>query len=178
MLPNILKGFGVIGILILVIDGIIFFRQHAQSFVNSKKFYLIILTVGVILAVLLPLGVVIQDASRGNDTLSSTHVDGITVGNDSIEYQQSQINSITNQYVDTSGNNNSYHILISENTIYFNGQEIGGVGKFEEYLRRLDRRSDVFLEDDFAVSLTYHEVEELLNDLGFTIIGRDENAEE
>lgn len=178
MLPSILKGFGTIGILILVIDGIIFFRQHAQSFVNSKKFYLIILVVGVILAVLLPLGVVIQDASRGNDILSSTDVDGITVGNDSIEYQQSQINSMTNQYANTSGDSDSYYILISENTIFFNGQEIGGVGAFEDYLRKLDRRSHVFLEDDFAVSLTYHKVEELLNDLGFTIIGRDENAEE
>lgn len=166
MLPDISIGLGIIGIVIGIIG---LLRIYFKSVTNSKKFFTFFLIIGLLV---LPIGVVIKYVSRGNDALTSTDIDGRTAGDEKIEYQQGQINSTMGQYVDTNGNSYSY-VSIRENTISFNGQMIGGVEEFEEYVKKLDSRLDIILEDDFAVSVTYYKVEELLNDYGLKIIRKE-----
>ncbi|MEZ3474922.1 MAG: hypothetical protein K1W27_19415 [Lachnospiraceae bacterium] len=60
----------------------------------------------------------------------------------------------------------SYSVVVSEKMISLNNQQIGGIDQFEEYLKELDRQQKVLLVDDFAVSATFHKVQELLDAYG------------
>lgn len=105
---------------------------------------------------------IVKYIPRGNDSLLSDDITGITKGNDSIKYQ----NDILVNYVDENGISYKYLVSVCENTIFFNDSEIGGIEEFEKYIKDLDRRYPIFLVDDFAVSPTYHKVEELIDNYG------------
>lgn len=130
-----------------------------------KKSCSILIIVGV---VLLSLGLWIKFAPRGNNLFQSDNIDGISTGNDNVEYQQDQEHSTTGNYVSSNGESYSYYVIVSEKTIFINEDEIGGTEEFEEYLNleKIDRVHTGLLVDDYAVSSTYHKVEELLDAYG------------
>ena len=152
--------------IILIVLGIVFIVLGGKVAIEKgykivKKFFVVFVVLGF---VCLAVGLLFLYAPRGNDLLRSENTNGVTTGNDNINYQQENI-TIGN-YVTANGNSSSYQVSVSEKTIYFNQQEIGDTEKFEEYLKTLDRMHTILLVDDYAVSLTYHRVKELLDAYG------------
>lgn len=190
MLPNILIGVGIlftglgfVGLILLNIKPFInaiqvYFLHNAKDLsydsdkeeaTLEKEYKFLKRTFGIFLGiglVCLMFGLDLKYAPRGNASFLAQPIDGVTTGNDNIKYQQEKENNIVGNYVATNGNSYLYYVTVSEKTIYFNGQKIGDTEEFEEYLKKLDRGHTIFIEDDFAVSPTYHKVEELLNDYG------------
>lgn len=147
-----------------------------RAYKTLKKSFAFFFTIGLLF--LLP-GLWLKYAPRGNDSLLSAWIDGADAGNDDNAYRQEDSGAAGKdkegagkdgeaQGRDDKGWDGSYCIVIKEKTIVFNGQEIGGTKEFEDYLEgnALDRRQKVLLVDDYAVSLTYHEVMELLDAKG------------
>ncbi len=178
MLPNIFIILGIIIIICCVISYIkspqiiiVHNSDDAKNASNNekdtgkvKRFGMIICFI--IAIIFLIIGFVIQYASRGNDTFLSEDIEGINTGNDDMQYQQKQGVHITGNIMNLSDYEYSYSVVVSEKMISLNNQQIGGIDQFEEYLKELDRQQKVLLVDDFAVSATFHKVQELLDAYG------------
>ena len=170
MLPIIFKS---IGIIIIILVLFVFFRSKGKATLerayHSFQKPIILLSLLGIGIILILLGMVIGNSPRGNESLSSENVVGISTGNDNLNNQQIERNSSTGNYISSNGNIYSYNVSVSENQIKFNGQEINSIEELEDLLKKLDRHYTVLLVDDFAVSPTYHQVENLLSNYGYNI---------
>lgn len=69
-------------------------------------------------------------------------------------------------YVSSEGKVYKYDISIHGKMISFNGMKLVGIDELEEKLKKIGSEYTVFLRDDFAISSTYHEVENLLEKYG------------
>ena len=125
MLPIIFKS---IGIIIIILVLFVFFRSKGKSTLerayHSFQKPIILLSLLGIGIILILLGIVIGNSPRGNESLYSENVVGISTGNDNLNNQQIERNSSTGNYISSNGNIYSYNVSASENQIKFNGQEI------------------------------------------------------
>jgi len=70
------------------------------------------------------------------------------------------------QYVAEDGRAYTYYILVSGQEISLSSEPCGDLSDLKSRLEDIRRESTVMLIDSFSVSSTYHDVKELLNDLG------------
>lgn len=70
------------------------------------------------------------------------------------------------QFVAEDGKVYSYYILLSGREISFCGEVCGELEDLRNRLDGIRRENTVIIVDSFAVSSTYHEVEDMLNELG------------
>lgn len=177
MLPII---FIILGIVLIILCGISLIMQPKQVIIvhniedlkkdsnrekNTGKGKLsdkiICLTIAVIFLII---GLVILYASRGNDSFLSVNLKGINTGNDDIQSQQEPENRAASNIINST--EYEYSVVVSEKTILFNNQQIDDTNQFEAYLKTIDRQHTIILVDDFAVSATFHKVQELLDAYG------------
>ena len=178
VLGGVLAAFGVVGLIFLFFQPIaeailVVFKHDTGSLAYYtdkgrelkeektrvlKRSFAFFLVMG---AAFLSTGLWFKYAPRGNDSLWSENVEGVSTGNDNMEYQDE--NGATGKYTDADGKGYLRCVRVKGKTIYFNDEEIGGTDKFEEYIKPLDREPVVLLKDDYAASATYHKVVELLD---------------
>ncbi len=143
-------------------DDLMYYTDHGRTVLEKeykvlRRSFVFFLFMGFICLIT---GVLLKNAPRGEDSLFSEYVDGAATGDDRIDSPQKQESGAAGK------DEYSYEILISEKTIYCNGQKMDSIEGFEACIKQLDRRQGIFLKDDFAVSSTYHKVEELLDTYG------------
>jgi len=70
------------------------------------------------------------------------------------------------QYVSAAGKTYTYYVLISGNEVSLSGTQCADLPELKEKLSEIRRENTVIIIDSFAVSSTYHAVEDMLNELG------------
>lgn len=178
MLPNIFIILGIILIVccavshirspqIIIVHNVDDVKNASNNEKNTGKVKHLGMKICLIIAVIfLIIGLVIQYASRGNDSFLSVNIEGINTGNEDLQYQQKQGEYTIGSIMDTSEYKHSHAVVVSGKMISINNQQIDKIDQFEEYLKKFDRQYTVFLVDDFAVSATFHKVQELLDAYG------------
>ena len=132
-------------------------RQEGTRILMVVYLAVIILGVSLIVA-----GNVMQYMPRGNDSLHSSEAQGTTEG----------MGEAWNNGGGAAGIQADYIIEVKETSIIFNGKIYGTVEEFEAVLKDLDRNKTVAIVDDYAISATYHQVQDLVNSYGL-VCGED-----
>lgn len=70
------------------------------------------------------------------------------------------------QFMSEDGKAYTYYILVSGKEVALRGEPCADMGELKSRLSSIQRENTVVLIDSFAVSSTYHSVEDLLNELG------------
>lgn len=106
---------------------------------------------------------VIIDMPRGNNSITAKNVEGISTEED--ETKQQGINAQSGESISAEGTDT---IVIKEKTIHFDGGswDYNNMDDFSQHLDDIVKSRRLNLRDDYAVSSTYHKVEELLKEHG------------
>lgn len=132
--------------------------EKSGKVIGKMAFILIIIGVAMFISCR-----VIIDMPRGNNSIAAKNAEGVSTGED--ETKQQGINARSGESISAEGTNT---IVIKEKTIYF-GEDTwddNNMDDFSRYLDNIEKSRRLNLQDDYAVSSTYHKVEELLKEHG------------
>ncbi|MBP5281019.1 MAG: hypothetical protein J6Z22_00810 [Lachnospiraceae bacterium] len=154
-------------------------QRNKKSLGGSCVFFMI---VGILC---FALGFFLRYGPRGLNSLFAPEVEnGAQVGSSTVlGNKKAKINSDGN-YVDSEGNEYFDYVIIRGSMITYRGEEPKTVEEFERFLEELrlqEGSREFFIDDDFAASVTYRQVEQLIKDKGMTYKGEYsayENKEE
>ena len=136
-----------------------------------KKLFLVTLFLGF---VILAFGLFLKYTPRGEDSFFSENVDGVSVGDGDIislnEEDKDQNNLeeyADNSNLDTNNTDDSVYIVIEGKDISFGNTDFKDLEDFSVYFSSFDSlNKKIYLVDKYAVSKMYHDVREMLEDLG------------
>lgn len=114
-------------------------------------------------------GIYLGYAARGEDFWFYKKIFGEIENNG----QWDRIND-EGRFVASDGKEYTYYILVVGDRISLNGIECDSIEDLKERLSEIRRENTVVLVDSYAVSLTFHSVEDLLNKMGIKCIKETE----
>ena len=130
---------------------------------EEKKVTVLAVTLIVIGVMMIATGLFLRYSNRGNDSLFSDNVPGVTQGDD-LETSLFWKNTTEDgHYLSPTGKEYEYYISIEGTTINFSGQKFDNVTDFGDYMTNIDRNCCIYLHDEYASSKTYHDVMNILD---------------
>lgn len=175
---------GIIGLIKIALEpiekafGVVFKRKDDFVFYESKEGKELldrevkILTTASLVFMFLGLlmfgtGMFMKYASHGPNSFFHVEGEDMTDDDSTITNPHASGKTSNGHYIGANGNEYVYYISITGNTIDYNGNLFNSVEEFENYIKGSDKGYTIYLNDDFAVAKTYHEVESILEAGGF-----------
>ena len=101
---------------------------------------------------------------RGFDSLFSKNIESVYTEDDDKELQQEGARDSETSIVEEKQDDDT--IIVEGKTIYFGKKFFENMEEFEVYLDGVDVDREIRLKDEFAIAVTFHQVENLMKEKG------------